>query len=415
MNFFSYLYRPFSTTCDHALPPIIHNISPIKSPEPYYRTHIIKSNSNVVKSLIDTLNSKPYRFGFTSSQLVFHIKKNNIKIWKPTISTLVNFIGYNDNEIEKIIKQPLLNPFTIITYCQHIHETPVPIPTKLNILFNNNKLIVIDKPVGIPVHEVQKYYYNTIHEILANQLNINKNCLKPIHRLDKLTSGILIWGINSEIVSKFKDNQFWNKSKIYIARIKGRLSLNKIENTDDLVYLYPSREMIKLYKGTKTEFNELYYDPIKKESIVSAKLLTGFPHQIRIHLRNMGTPIVDDPLYGFNGKYREIKKKREDIDNEYWALLIERSKQIQLSKISNYELPCNECFSQIFKIPEKDTIGEYAICLHAWKYEYHGSPNGPYHNEHYKFQSNIPSWAIPLGKHGEYQIIEKLNDLYSRL
>lgn len=392
-----------------SLPRINHDVPSIVAPNPYYRLHIIKSNSSINRSLIDLLNAKPYRFGFTIDRLKQLLKSSKIHLWTPTITSKVN-IPTNDESLAKFIKKKL-DPFTVITYSQHIHETPVPMPKNINILSIDDGLIVINKPCGIPTHSVQKYYYNTIQSILAKQLNIKVQNLYPIHRLDKLTSGVLLWTTNTDIVSKLKDKDAWIKEKIYIARIKGKLLSSKVINDDNLVYLYPTRQMVRLYSGAKTIFNEIFYDPKRDESIVSAKLKTGFPHQIRIHLRNLGSPIIDDPLYNENGKYREITKSKEDITSEYWNLIIQRTTQIEQNKRLNNEESCSDCGASLFKVPDRNTVGEYAICLHAWKYQFIGKPDGPYAKEEYSYQAPIPKWAIPDVSNGSELILEKLNKI----
>lgn len=395
-----------------SLSSINHDIPKIVAPTPYYRLHIIKSTSSINRSLIDLLNAKPYRFGFKIDRLKKLIKNSKIHLWTPTITSKIN-IPVNDENLTKLLKKKL-GPYMVITYYQHIHETPVPIPKSLDILSlnnNNDGLIVVNKPCGIPTHSVQKYYYNTIHSLLAKQLNVDVKTLYPIHRLDKLTSGVLLWTTSTDIVSKFKDKDSWIKEKIYIARVKGKLSSLEVISDDNVVYLYPTRQMIRLYSGAKTIFNEIFYDPEKDESIVCAKLKTGFPHQIRIHLRNIGNPIVDDPLYNENGKYREITKSKEDITTNYWNLIIQRTAQIEQNKRLNNEESCSDCGSSFFKIPDRNTIGEYAICLHAWKYHFTGKSDSPYSKEKYSYQAPIPKWAIPDDSNGLELILGKLNKI----
>lgn len=379
----------------YRLPKIFHNISNVRAPPPYFRLHIIKANDNVKRSLIDTLNAKPYRFGFEIDKLKFLLLKGHIKLWTPTITSQINIPPNNNMFLEKLIKQPL-NKGVVVTYFQHIHENPVPIPKELRVLTPiNDDLIAINKPLGIPVHPVQKYYYNTIHYMLAKQLNYKQEEIFPIHRLDKLTSGILLWARNKETVSKFKNKNAWNKRKTYIARIKGRLPAQSVVCDDDVVYLYPTRNMARVYPNAKTVFNELIYDESRNESIVSANLNTGYPHQIRIHLRNLGVPIIDDPLYSSTGKYKEITKTKDDITNDYWGVVQKRSQEIQNHKCS--EKTCSCCGALSYDPPDVERAGEYAICLHAWRYEYSGVSNGPYVGEKHSYETTIPYWAIPEG------------------
>lgn len=356
------------------------------APKPYFRLHIINASSKS-RSLIDTLNARPYMFNFTVLQMKSLISKGHVRVWTPTISSLVH---WKSSQLENFIKRSLKEP-SVITYFQHIHETPVPMPSKIEIIKKTESYVVVNKPPGVPVHATQKYYYNTVHAKLAEQLKISRDNLLPIHRLDKLTSGILIWAFNTTEVSKFKnkDPNTWIKQKIYLARITGRLQQKQITCTDDLVYLYPTRHMVRIYTNTETKFKEVFYDKILNESVVSAELKTGYPHQIRIHLRNIGHPIIDDPLYGLNGKYREIKLKREEITEEYWNEILCRSENIKKSKTRSGK-PCTDCGALPYTIP---SAKENSICLHAWKYKWIGVPGGIYGGETHVFESRVPSWG----------------------
>jgi 23S rRNA-/tRNA-specific pseudouridylate synthase len=375
------------------LPPKTHKIFPLYAPPPYYRLHLIKPafSSQTKKSLIDTLNSKPYRFNFTHERLIDLLSRQHIRVWSSSITSLYPISKYNVSQVDKIIKRKL-NPSNVISYHQHIHENHVPIPPSLCILkSNHSKIIAIDKPCGIPVHGIQKYYYNTIHMILSNQLNIPIQSLYPIHRLDKQTSGVLLWTKDAETVSKFKDKENWEINKLYIARIKGKLQNNQC--TDDLVYIYPTRNLINQYKNAMTKFTEVVYDPVKNESIIIAQLYRGYPHQIRIHLRNSGTPIIDDPLYGNYGKYKEIIKSKNDITPEYWNELLLRTQKIQDAKLENVDSNCFDCGIPIYK-PSTE-LSDHAICLHSWKYTFKGVSGRKYEGEEYTFQTDtVPSWCV---------------------
>lgn len=391
--------QAFST---YTLPVIVHNVSPINSPLPYFRLHIIRSNPSVKRSLLDILNSKPYRFGFTKDQLKHLLQKDLVQVWVSSVRVKITIPPHDNDFFDRIMKAPL-SPYSVITYNQHIHETPVPTPERLKILSStNSSLLAINKPPGIPVHGVQKYFYNTIQSMLAEQLACKQVTLYPLHRLDRLTSGVLLWATNPTTVSKFKNRNAWCRKKIYLARVKGRLPNFSTTCTDDLVYLYPTRHMVRVFQGSITSFKEVCYDQKRDESVICAFLNTGFPHQIRIHLRNLGCPIIDDPLYSKTGKYKEITRSRNDVTDAYWEEVIQRSKEIQSKKRSVDSASCSICNAPKYHVPKTNEHGDYAICLHAWRYEYKGVPGGPYAGERHSYETPIPSWAIPIGTNEEF-------------
>lgn len=386
------------------LPSRISKLIPLYAPDPYYRLHIIKPTSIPRKLLIDTLNAKPYRFNFTNVKVIELIKLRKVEVFTNTITSKFCLSNKYDEIIDKFIKRKL-NPFDIITYNQHIHENYIPLQTKPLTVLNSgtSEIIAIDKPSGIPVHGVQKYYYNTIQMMLSSQLNMPISKLFPIHRLDRLTSGVLLWTTSSELVSKFKDKLNWEVEKLYIARIKGRLNAHQCD--DDLVYIYPTRKLINQYKNATTKFQEIVYDPVINESIILARLYRGYPHQIRNHLRNIRNPIVDDPLYGEFGKYREIIKSKDEITDGYWNTIIERTNDIEKDRL-RHSVKCTHCSSPILE--HDRSSDDYSICLHSWRYTFTGTPMGKYAGQEYSFESeNIPDWCVSDIKGRIEDIIKK--------
>lgn len=329
------------------LPEFKHAAGELYSPAPYFRHFLIRSSGQYRRSAFDVLNSKPYRFNLSKLQISHLLDKRLLRIYTPTTTSLLSPSTPST--------LPLPN-FSVVSYNQHVHETAVPRPARLDVVYYQDNIIVVDKPKGIPVHPVQKYYHNTIQHMLANQIGVAPESLYPIHRLDKLTSGILIFATTQQTAATLKT---CSKEKLYLARIKGRLVRNQCH--DDLVYIYPTRHMLNVYTNAKTEFRELAHDFSRNESIVLAKLFSGYPHQIRIHLRNLGTPIIDDPLYGSRGKYREIIKSKDQVTEQYWRVLLSRSELVK--SILQTGATCDQCGQEKYSDPQ--ILG---ICLHAWRY-----------------------------------------------
>lgn len=178
----------------------------------------------------------------------------------------------------------------------HRHEVPV-LGAPIRILHQSEDLIVIDKPPSIPVHPCGRYRHNSILFILAKEHGL-KN-LHTVHRLDRLTSGVLLMGRSVErarqLENEMKDRQV---SKEYLCRVEGHFP-------DEPVTCSAPIEVISQKIGVcgvgvrgkecKTEFKKLSFNG--KSSVVLCKPLTGRMHQIRVHLQYLGFPIVNDPLY----------------------------------------------------------------------------------------------------------------------
>lgn len=325
---------------------------------PYYRQRLILISK--ARPLRDVLNNKPFRFGLSDENINHLIENKFIKIWGNY--GLTNSV--NDN--------------SIIEYQQHIHESPHNLPNKLTFLkiypFNPKGLYAIDKPSCCVVHPVQRYYYGTIQKQVEQELGLQLNC---INRLDRLTSGVLIMG--DENWTKRLKNEEWDKDKQYLALVEGEFP-ERIECNDDLIYIYLTRHMIRRYRPARTTFERIKYHNGK--SLILASLKSGFPHQIRIHLRNLGFPISGDPLYGKEGKYREALRKKDDVDDEYLELMKQRSEDLETGKRVPDSEPCSECFAINYKMPTKE-----GIPLHAWKYHWRQG------SEHFQVHTELPNWA----------------------
>ncbi|XP_040062858.1 RNA pseudouridylate synthase domain-containing protein 2 isoform X1 [Ixodes scapularis] len=178
----------------------------------------------------------------------------------------------------------------------HRHEVPV-LGAPIRILHQSEDLIVIDKPPSIPVHPCGRYRHNSILFILAKEHGL-KN-LHTVHRLDRLTSGVLLMGRSVERARQLENEMKGRQvSKEYLCRVEGCFP-------DEPVTCSAPIEVISQKIGVcgvgvhgkecKTEFKKLSFNG--KSSVVLCKPLTGRMHQIRVHLQYLGFPIVNDPLY----------------------------------------------------------------------------------------------------------------------
>lgn len=141
---------------------------------------------------------------------------------------------------------------------------------KGKILFENDDFLVLDKPPFIDVYELQKIYYKNY---------------KIVHRLDKLTSGLLIFAKNEKIKKEFID--IFKEKKIkkeYRAIVYGKLDKYKKLN-------FPLDGKTAISYVNPINFNQNY-------SYLKVNILTGRKHQIRKHLSLIKHPIVKDVIYG---------------------------------------------------------------------------------------------------------------------
>jgi len=183
----------------------------------------------------------------------------------------------------------------------------------LTILYQDKYLVVIDKPAGLFVHRSfmdkdEKYF---ALQLLRDQLG---QYVYPVHRLDKPTSGVLIFALSSEIarmLNKAFSNQ--NINKTYYALVRGHLNGEGVidyalkEKLDKLGDKFVNKN--KAAQSAQTFYQTLYTTtlpivvgkyPTVRYSLVKLQPKTGRRHQIRRHLAHLRHPIIGDINYGDN-------------------------------------------------------------------------------------------------------------------
>ncbi|XP_026488798.2 pseudouridylate synthase RPUSD2-like isoform X2 [Vanessa tameamea] len=180
----------------------------------------------------------------------------------------------------------------------HRHETPV-LASPLRIIHVDEELLVLDKPCSLPVHPCGRYRHNTVVFILAKEYNL-KN-LRTIHRLDRLTSGLLLFG-RSPKKARQMEHQIRNRQvqKEYVCRVDGEFPEAEIECLEPIEVVSYKIGVCKVSpkgKDCSTVFKRLGYNVAANTSVVLCRPKTGRMHQIRVHLQYLGYPVVNDPLY----------------------------------------------------------------------------------------------------------------------
>eukprot|EP00049_Salpingoeca_infusionum_P020377 m.363968 g.363968 ORF g.363968 m.363968 type:complete len:499 (+) comp24905_c0_seq1:66-1562(+) len=189
----------------------------------------------------------------------------------------------------------------------HRHEPPVcadPIP----ILYEDDTLLAVNKPSSIPVHPCGRYRHNTVIALLGHEYN--KWNLLTCHRLDRLTSGLLIF---AKTKAKAQELERCMKERIvqkmYICRVVGRFPQGRVECSEPIKVVSNKLGVCSVDPDGKpchTTFRLVATDG--DESIVQCLPHTGRMHQIRVHLLHLGHPIVNDPIYN-NPIWMEEKKQ----------------------------------------------------------------------------------------------------------
>ncbi|XP_029982654.1 pseudouridylate synthase RPUSD2 [Sphaeramia orbicularis] len=179
----------------------------------------------------------------------------------------------------------------------HRHEPPV-VGRSLEILVDDGEVLVVDKPASIPVHPCGRFRHNTVIFILGKERGISE--LHTVHRLDRLTSGVLLFARTLETSKKLdqlvRDRQL---EKEYVCRVEGEFPEGEVICEEPILVVSFKVGLCRVDpkgKESRTVFQRLSFNG--KTSVVRCLPLTGRTHQIRVHLQYLGFPILNDPIYG---------------------------------------------------------------------------------------------------------------------
>ncbi|XP_003508365.1 RNA pseudouridylate synthase domain-containing protein 2 [Cricetulus griseus] len=178
----------------------------------------------------------------------------------------------------------------------HRHEPPVT-AEPIRLLAENEDVVVIDKPSSIPVHPCGRFRHNTVIFILGKEHHLKE--LHPLHRLDRLTSGVLMFAktaaFSEKIHEQVRDRQL---EKEYVCRVEGEFPDKEVICKEPILVVSYKVGVCRVDprgKPCETVFQRLSYNG--HSSVVQCRPLTGRTHQIRVHLQFLGHPILNDPIY----------------------------------------------------------------------------------------------------------------------
>lgn len=177
-----------------------------------------------------------------------------------------------------------------------------------DIVYEDDKLIVIDKPSGIlstPFSDEDKY---TAYHLVNDYIKV----LKPnaevhiVHRLDQGTSGVLMFAKDKKTQSLYRES--WNKlaqDRVYIAYVEGVIEKDK----DTIITNLETNNQALVFSSRTGKRAVTHYEVLKRNpesTLLKVNIETGRQNQIRVHMKDIGHPIAGDKKYG--AKTRNLKR-----------------------------------------------------------------------------------------------------------
>ena len=301
----------------------------------------------------------------------------------------------------------------IISHTLHRHEPPVSAQL-IGIVHEDEDMVVINKPAGVPVHPAGRYNYNSLIEIMRAERGQGFTPL-PCNRLDRLTSGVMFIAKHKKSAENITV-QLMKRSirKEYVARVRGKFPAEEIICEQPILQISPKLGLNRVRangKEAKTVFRRLaYYPPStngqsKREgySIVRCLPLTGRTHQLRVHLQYLGHPITNDPIYSnarvFGpdlGRNSSTAEEDEDIITRLSRMgkdEVAQAVEWHDEMVADYERKkaekmtgekCDVCGTDLYSDPGPHELGIY---LHARMY---ADVDGKW-----KYETGLPDWALP--------------------
>jgi len=262
---------------------------------------------------------------------------------------LDNHILVNDKKVKSSYKVNENDIIKVFPYEENSEITPMEMD--LDIVYEDEDVIVINKPNGLVVHPAAGHYNDTLVNALMHHSNLSSDEVRPgiVHRIDADTTGLLMVAKNDH-AHDFLAKQLEEKTvtRKYLALVWG-----VIPHDTGTIDAPIGRDQSDRKKMTVTSTNSKHavthfkvLERLEKVTLIELQLETGRTHQIRVHMNYIGYPVVNDPVYG----------KRKLIDDTGQCLHAKELGFIhpKTHKYMHFDSELPECFINILNSFKKD-------------------------------------------------------------
>lgn len=182
-----------------------------------------------------------------------------------------------------------------------IHDHLLPYPKDIEIIYENQDFIVLNKEAGIVVHPSPGHYADSLSNMLVHYYNQRneQHTIRPIGRLDKDTSGLIVFAKNQYSAAFFENCRIDGRyQKEYIALCEGQPTMEGIIDAPlaPVPNVLNRMEVNEHGQSALTQYQVLEYHD--NYSLIRVSIQTGRTHQIRVHMASIGHPLLGDSFYG---------------------------------------------------------------------------------------------------------------------
>lgn len=239
-----------------------------------------------------------------NTQTINSTLQNELKISSRLLYKLIklNKIELNHNPCDTRKTGTFGDTITINFDYEEDNSNIIPTKMNLNIIFEDDWLLVVNKPAGIAIHPSVLHYSDSLCngiKFYFDKIGLKKK-IRPVNRLDLNTSGLVVFAkceyIQECLINQMKNNQF---KKEYLAVCNG--FFDKKSGTINLPIARKENSIIERCISENGQTAITHYEVLKEfdnYSLVKCSLETGRTHQIRVHMSAIGHPLLGDSLYG---------------------------------------------------------------------------------------------------------------------
>ncbi len=346
-----------------------------KTPQQFWKENQMNNNSELDQELEDDL-FEHYRFEASKGQAPLRIDKylmnlvENATRNKIQQAATAGNIYVNDVPVKSNYKVKAFDVIRVLLSHPPFENLLVPENIPLDIVYEDDQLLVVNKKAGMVVHPGHGNYSGTLVNALAyhfENLPLNSS-ERPglVHRIDKDTSGLLVVA-KTDLAMAYLTKQFADKTseREYVAIVWGNIEEEEGTIEGNIGRHVKDRMQMSVFlDGDQGKNAVTHYKVVERlgyVTVVSCKLETGRTHQIRVHMKHIGHTLFNDERYGGNQilKGTTFTKYKQFIDNCFKIL----PRQALHAKTLGFEHPITKEFMRF----DSEVPSDMVECIEKWR------------------------------------------------